>query len=62
MSASIRIDDRTLIAGLCRMRFRHMLMLALAVEVLVLGARGAERYRPPGIAVEQTFVEGHVIT
>lgn len=44
------------------LRRRHVLMLALAVEVLVLGFRGAEGYQPPGIAVEQTLAKGHVIT
>ena len=45
-----------------RLPRRHVLMLVLAVEVLMLGARYADRYQPPGIAVEQTFTHGHVIT
>ena len=45
-----------------RMPRRHVLMLALALEVLWLGIHNADRYRPPGITVEQTIAQGHVIT
>lgn len=45
-----------------RMQFRHMLMLALAVNVMVLGMTGAASYRAPGIAVEQTVLPGHIVT
>ena len=45
-----------------RLKRRHVLMLALAAEVLVFGARGAERYRPPGILVDVPMARGHVIT
>lgn len=45
-----------------RLPRRHLLLLALAVEVLVLGWRNADRYHPPGIPVEQTVAAGHVIT
>ncbi|WP_232629786.1 hypothetical protein [Methylobacterium sp. Leaf118] len=45
-----------------RIARRHLLMLAMAVEVLVLGAINADRVRRPGITVEQTVTQGHVIT
>lgn len=41
---------------------RHVLMLILACEVMVVGVANADRYRPPGITVEQTVTRGHVIT
>jgi hypothetical protein len=37
-------------------------MLVLAAEVLVLGARGAERYRAAGITVDVPSTRSHVIT
>ena len=44
-----------------RFRRKHLLMLALAIEVMNFGVSNAGRYRPPGILVEQPIVEGHVI-
>ncbi|GEO97888.1 hypothetical protein [Methylobacterium haplocladii] len=48
--------------GQWRLRRRHLLMLALAVEVLVMGARRAEHYHPPGITVDLPSTQGHIIT
>ena len=46
-----------------RMKRRHVLMLALALDVLWLGARGARHYSPPPVAtVDQPDRPGHVIT
>ena len=45
-----------------RMPRRHLMLLVLAMEVLFLGWRNADRYRPPGIPVEQTVAAGHIIT
>jgi hypothetical protein len=38
---------------------KHVLMLALAIEVLAFGVSRAERYQPPGILVEEPVVAGH---
>jgi len=40
---------------------RHVLMLALALEVLCVGAYNADRYRRPGITVDMPSTRGHVI-
>ena len=48
--------------GHWRLRRRHILMLALAVEVLWMGVRRAELYNPPGTAVNLPSTRGHVIT
>lgn len=40
---------------------RHVLMLALAVEILCVGAYNADRYRRPGITVDMPVTRGHVI-
>ncbi len=45
-----------------RLARRHMLMLILACEVMVVGVANAGRYRPPGIVVDQTVTRGHIIT
>ena len=45
-----------------RMRRKHVIMLVLAAEVLVMGWRCSDRYRPPGIVVDATFTEGNEIT
>lgn len=46
-----------------RMTRRHVLMLLLALEVLVLGLSNADRYRkPPAATVDAPSVAGHVIT
>lgn len=61
--ALVAIGRRDPVTGMRRtMPRRHLIMLALAAEVLFLGYRLSDRYRPPGIAVEPTLVEGHVIT
>lgn len=52
----------TVALGRWRLRRRHLLMLALAVEVLVMGARRAELYHPPGITVDLPSTHGHIIT
>jgi len=44
------------------MPLRHVIMLALAAEILVMGWCWADHYRPPGIVVDATFTEGHEIT
>ncbi|WP_342152639.1 hypothetical protein [Methylorubrum sp. SB2] len=45
-----------------RLARRHVLMLILACEVMVVGVSNADRYRPPGIVVDQTVTRGNVIT
>lgn len=46
-----------------RLPHRHWLMLALALEVLWLGARGAEPFRPqPAATVDPPTIAGHIIT
>lgn len=40
---------------------RHVLMLALALEILVVGAVNADRYRRPGVTVDVPVARGHVI-
>lgn len=45
-----------------RLARRHVLMLVMAAEILVLGAINADRFRRPGVTVEQTVTQGHVIT
>lgn len=45
-----------------RMPRKHVIMLMLAAEVLVMGWRCSDRYRPPGIVVDATFTEGNEIT
>ncbi len=45
-----------------RLTRRNLLMLILASEVMVVGVANADRYRPPGIVVDQTVTRGHVIT
>ncbi|SFL00796.1 hypothetical protein SAMN04488125_10795 [Methylorubrum salsuginis] len=45
-----------------RLNRRHVLMLILACEVVAVGVANADRYRPPGITVEQTVTHGNVIT
>jgi len=44
-----------------RLMRRHVLMLALAVEILCVGAYNADRYRRPGITVDMPVTRGHVI-
>ncbi len=44
-----------------RVSRRHVIMLALALEVLVVGAVNADRYRRPGITVDMPATRGHVI-
>lgn len=44
-----------------RLMRRHMLMLALALEILCVGAYNADRYRRPGITVDMPSTRGHVI-
>ncbi len=53
---------QTQVARPGRLKRRHFLMLALAAEILGAGFANADRYRPPGIGVEETTVKGHVIT
>ncbi|MFC6388134.1 hypothetical protein [Methylorubrum zatmanii] len=45
-----------------RFSTRHMLMLALALEILIAGSVNADRYRRPGVTVNTPAVDGHVIT
>jgi hypothetical protein len=45
-----------------RLARRHVLMLILACEVMVVGVANAGRHRPPGIVVDQTVTRGHIIT
>ncbi|ABY31708.1 hypothetical protein Mext_3321 [Methylorubrum extorquens PA1] len=40
---------------------RHVLMLALAFEILCVGAYNADRYRRPGVTVDMPVTRGHVI-
>ncbi|AMB46484.1 hypothetical protein [Methylobacterium sp. AMS5] len=40
---------------------RHVLMLALAFEILCVGAYNADRFRRPGITVDMPVTRGHVI-
>ncbi|MEH3119779.1 MAG: hypothetical protein PGN25_19905 [Methylorubrum populi] len=44
-----------------RLSLRHVLMLALALEILVVGAVNADRYRRPGVTVDMPVTRGHVI-
>ncbi|GJE54738.1 hypothetical protein FV217_00415 [Methylobacterium sp. WL9] len=55
-------DPAVVRLGQWRLRRRHLLMLVLAVEVLVMGARRAELYHPPGISVNLPSTHGHIIT
>lgn len=45
-----------------RLSRRHVIMLALAVEILIVGTVHADRYRRPGITVDVPLTRGHVIT
>lgn len=45
-----------------RLSRRHVIMLALAVEILIVGTVHADRYRRPGITVDMPLTRGHVIT
>ncbi|MDV2984526.1 UNVERIFIED_CONTAM: hypothetical protein Q9R58_09435 [Methylobacteriaceae bacterium AG10] len=47
--------------GSGRLSRRHTLMLMLALEILVVGAYNADRYRRPGISVDVPATRGHVI-
>lgn len=49
------------LSGSTRFSRRHALMLALAFEILVVGAYNADRYRRPGISVDVPATRGHVI-
>jgi hypothetical protein len=40
---------------------RHVLMLALAFEILCVGAYNADGYRRPGVTVDMPVTRGHVI-
>ncbi|GJD70622.1 hypothetical protein MMMDOFMJ_3573 [Methylobacterium gnaphalii] len=40
---------------------KHVLMLALAIEVLAFGISHADRYQRPGITVDQPATVGHAI-
>ena len=41
---------------------RHLLMLVLALEILIVGSVHAERDRHPGVTVEVPANRAHVIT
>jgi hypothetical protein len=47
--------------GSGRLSRQHALMLALALEILIVGAYNADRYRRPGISVDMPLTRGHVI-
>ncbi|BAU92253.1 hypothetical protein MPPM_3648 [Methylorubrum populi] len=47
--------------GQGRFSRQHALMLVLALEILVVGAYNADRYRRPGISVDVPATRGHVI-
>lgn len=49
------------LSGSTRFSRRHALMLALALEILVVGAYNADRYRRPGISIDIPATRGHVI-
>ncbi len=61
MTATTPTDSRPTAAHPRSLSRKHVLMLALALEVLWLGYHGAGRYQPPGIAVDWPATEGHRI-
>ncbi|GLS42534.1 hypothetical protein [Methylobacterium brachythecii] len=61
VSSRCVLDERPTAARTVGLTRKHVLMLALAIEVLAFGASRADRYQRPAVVVDQPATIGHAI-